>query len=147
MLLEILDLYGTRFNFDRVGIAVDEGGRYFDKLSYQKASPIVWKKICIRDPNNAINNIAKASHQAEAIVKVFADAFRELSTRCYLVNARIKDGETAPWGTVRGSLLDSIIEQPEIAVRERIRKKWIKEMDGLDGLEGLEDRPLPMLSS
>ena len=137
MLLEILELYGTKFNFERVGIAVDNAkGMYFDKISYQRLNPIVWKKICIRDPNDTSNNIAKASHQAEAIVKVFGDAFRELSTRCYLVNARIKEGGKPPWGTSRGSLLDSIIERPSIATRERIRKKWTREMDGLD------DRPV-----
>lgn len=129
MLLEILELYGTKFNYDRVGITIDGGGSYFDKLPYQRAHPLVWKKICIRDPNNASNNIAKASHQADAIVNCFGDAFRRLSNRCYLVNARLK--EKAPWGTRRGSLLDAIVKAPALEIRERIRNKWTREMNGL----------------
>src|ERR1700694_4182684 len=112
MLIEILELYGTRFNFDRVGIAIDDGGSYFEKLDYQLINQNVWKKICIRDPNDRTNNIAKASHQVDAIIRVFYDAFSELTKRCYLVHARIEAGEEPPWGTKCGSLLDSIIEKP-----------------------------------
>jgi DNA polymerase sigma len=129
MLLELLELYGTRFNFERVGIAIDSKGSYFDKLSYQATSPMNWRKICIRDPNNATNNIAKASHQADAIIKIFADAFRELSNRCYVVHGKISRDQTCPWGTARGSILDAIIHAPDVSVRRRIARKWTSDMN------------------
>jgi DNA polymerase sigma len=142
MLLEILELYGTRFNFDRVGIAVDNGGSYFDTLSYQRIHNSPWRKISIRDPSNEGNNIAKASHQMDAIIKCFGDAYRALSTRCYLVNLRIKSGDKAPWDTRRGSLLDAIIEAPALGDRERIRNKWKKEMR----MDVTDQTPIPNIT-
>lgn len=140
MLIEILELYGLRFNFDRVGIAIDDKGSYFDKLSYQAGNQHIWKRICVRDPNDPNNNIAKASHQSDNIIKVFSDAFRELTTRCYIVHARIKNGETAPWGTACGSILDAIIERPQIVSRERLKRVW---KEKLAGLVSLDQRPVP----
>ena len=139
MLIEILELYGTRFNFDRVGIALDDGGFYFDKINYERINQRVWKRICIRDPNDANNNIAKASHQSDNIIKVFGDAFRELTTRCYLVHAKIKAGETAPWGTKCASILDAIIERPQVVVRERLQGLWRENMS--DVIQQLDSRP------
>jgi DNA polymerase sigma len=130
MLIEILELYGTRFNFDRVGIAIDRGGFYFEKLDYQRINQNIWKKICVRDPNDANNNIAKASHQSDNIVKVFADAFRDLTTRSYLIHAKIKAGETAPWGTECGSILDAIIERPLVVTRRRLERLWNENLEG-----------------
>ena len=105
MLIELLEFYGTRFNYDRVGIAVDEGGYYFDKVEMQSMNQKVWKQICIRDPNDVTNNIAKASHQVDNIIKVFSDAFQEITTRCYVVHERIRAGDK---GTKSGSILDAI---------------------------------------
>ena len=113
MLIELLELYGTRFNYDRVAIAVENGGYYFDKLEMQSMNQKVWKQICIRDPNDFTNNIAKASHQVDNIVKVFNDAFREITTRCYMVHERIRAGDKVPWGTKSGSILDAIVYPPE----------------------------------
>jgi DNA polymerase sigma len=128
MLIELLELYGTRFNFDRVGIAIEDGGSYFEKLDYQTPNHTIWKKICVRDPNDPTNNIAKASHQIERIIKVFGDAFRDLTTRCYLVHGSIERGNKAPWGTKSGSILDSIIEPPHAAIRERLKRAWKQHM-------------------
>lgn len=122
MLIEILELYGTRLNYDRVGISVDKGGYYFDKLELQSVNQRVWKQICIRDPNDFTNNIAKASHQVDNIIKVFADAFREITTRCYVLHGRIRTGEKVTWGTTSGSILDSIIYPPESGVRQSSRR-------------------------
>ena len=128
MLIEILELYGTRFNFDNVGIALDNGGFYFDKLHYQDLNPRMWNRICIRDPNDANNNIAKASHQSDNIIKVFGDAFRALATRCYVVHAELKAREPFPWKTKCGSILDAIIERPAVTGRERLKKLWTENM-------------------
>jgi hypothetical protein len=141
MLIEILELYGTRFNFDRVGIAIDDGGFYFEKLNYQLINQHIWKRICVRDPNDPNNNIAKASHRSENIIKVFGDAFRELTTRCYLVHAKIKAGESAPWGTECGSILDAIIERPLIMMRERLEGIWKENMPDAIELDGSSSRP------
>lgn len=137
MLLEILELYGTRFNFDKVGLAIDNGGSYFHKGDYEYSNFNVWKKICIRDPNDPLNNVAKASFQVDNIVRVFSDAYRDLTTRCFLVHARIREGDNTPWGTKCGSLLDAIIERPGVSIRERLRRVWKPSMSG-DGEEGEE---------
>jgi DNA polymerase sigma len=108
MLIEILELYGTRFNYDRVGIAVDRGGYYFDKLELQSLNQKLWRQICIRDPNDESNNIAKASHQVDNIIKVFSDAFREITTRCYVVHHSIRS-ENGSGGSNSTSILDAIL--------------------------------------
>jgi len=113
MLIEILELYGTRFNYDRVGMAVDKGGYYFDKLELQSINQKLWKQICIRDPNNESNNIAKASHQVDNIIKVFSDAFREITTRCYVVHERIRSGEDRSGSVKPDSILDAILYPQE----------------------------------
>src|SRR5271156_5606541 len=122
LLIEILELYGTRFNFDRVGIAIEEGGSYFPKDTNLDSR--IWRQICIRDPNEPTNNISKASWQMDKIIKLFADAYRDLTTRCYIVHGRITDGEEPPWGTMHGSILDSIIRAPSTVVRDRISGCW-----------------------
>jgi DNA polymerase sigma len=144
MLIEILELYGTRFNFDRVGIAIDGSGSYFEKLEYQIGNQHIWKRICIKDPNDPTNNIAKASHQADRIIQVFGDAFRELTSRCYIIHTRIKDGEEAPWRTKSGSILDAIIERPHLEVRERLKKVW-KEMEQSNGIPQSEEKTAPKI--
>lgn len=142
MLLEILELYGTRFNFDKVGIAIDHGGSYFRKADYEYSDTKIWKKICMRDPNDPLNNISKASFQTENIIKVFGDAYRNLATRCCLVHAQIQKRKPPPWGTKCGSLLDSIIERPSVAVRERLQSAWRPSMsEGFD-LEGVSPEDL-----
>ena len=147
LLLEILELYGTRFNFENVGIAIDNGGSYFHKGDFEYLDSKIWKKICIRDPNDPLNNISKASFQIENIIKVFSDAYKNLSTRCYLVHAKIQEGKQPPWGTNCGSLLDSIIERPSVALRERLQRAWKPSMsDGfeLDGAVPEDLVPLPL---
>lgn len=142
MLIEILELYGTRFNFDRVGVAINNGGEYFHKLDNQLGNQKVWKNICIRDPNDPTNNIAKASHQYQNIIKVFYDTFGALTRRCYLVHGEIQKGEEAPWGTRCGSLLDSIIDPPRMVARDRLRRAWNKDMVGIDSsvIDNSEER-------
>jgi DNA polymerase sigma len=146
MLIEILELYGTRFNFDRVGVAIDDGGAYFDKLDYQLVNQNVWRAICIRDPNDPNNNIAKASHQINKIIKVFYDAFGELTKRCYLVHSRIQAELEAPWGTPCGSILDSIIEIPPLTVRDRLKRLWKVNMEGMDtAVQGISGEQAPQI--
>src|SRR5277367_366618 len=135
LLIEILELYGTRFNFDRVGIAIDHGGSYFEKLDYQHLNENMWRRICVRDPNDPNNNIAKASHQTDNIIKVFSDAYRDLTNRCYLVDASIKRGEIAPWVTKCGSILDAIIESPQVLGRERLSRLWKEDFEDATDLK------------
>jgi len=78
MLIEILELYGIHFNFDKVGLAIDNGGSYLEKQEMLDISvnANVWKTICIRDPNDRNNNIAKATHQVDNVISVFGEVFR-----------------------------------------------------------------------
>jgi DNA polymerase sigma len=114
LLIEILELYGTRFNFERVGIAVDKGGFYFDTLQYHRTDDKMWTNICIRDPNDPNNNVAKASYQVENIIRLLADTYRELTNRCYIVHSEIQNGKTEC-----GSILASVISPLHFASRQR----------------------------
>ena len=147
VLIEILELYGTRFNFDRVGIAIDDGGSYFEKLEYQLINPNVWRRLCVRDPNDSSNNIAKASHQSDNIIKVFSDAYRDLSNQCYLLDASLKRAEKAPWGTRCGSILDAIIQSPEVVGRERLSRLWKENLVDVADPKPPIQRPIPSQSS
>ena len=67
----------------------------------------------------------------EKIIKLFADAYKDLTTRCYVVHGRIADGQEVPWGTAHGSILDSIIRAPSTVVRERIAGCWKEDLSNV----------------
>lgn len=80
LLMEFLELYGTKFNATNVGICVREPG-YFKKSRrpelHQANKPHMFT---IEDPNDRGNNIAKATFQFAQIQKTFAEVYEDLNS-------------------------------------------------------------------
>ncbi|KAF3929496.1 hypothetical protein ABW19_dt0201378 [Dactylella cylindrospora] len=81
LLMEFLELYGTKFNTETTGIRVREPG-YFKKSRrsnfYNVSKP--WL-LSIEDPNDADNNISKATYKIREIQSEFSKAYRNLNER------------------------------------------------------------------
>ncbi|BFZ53415.1 Poly(A) polymerase [Savitreella phatthalungensis] len=97
LLLELLELYGKRFNYDKVGISVRGKGRYFDKylgLPGSNGGSIYAGKqsylLCIEDPTDTSNDIAKSSFGILKVKSTLAGCYDFLTQRIYDVNDRIK---------------------------------------------------------
>ncbi|KAF3926849.1 hypothetical protein ABW20_dc0102970 [Dactylellina cionopaga] len=81
ILMEFLELYGTKFNTVTTGIRVREPG-YFQKTRrrehFNPGKPFL---LSIEDPNDPNNNISKASYRILDILKEFSKASRDLNTK------------------------------------------------------------------
>ncbi|KAG0320526.1 hypothetical protein BGZ99_004440 [Dissophora globulifera] len=89
LLIEFFELYGLCFNYSRVGIAVTDGGSYFEK----RATPAQGRTYfgrgggggapelllsCI-DPNDPANDTARGSYALRKIREVFVGAYGTLT--------------------------------------------------------------------
>jgi len=85
MLHEILALYGAEFDFKRFGIAIENGGSYFDRLEYRRFLDHEWhsKRIAIRDPLFPSKNLSRKAYPIENIANVFRDAHQALQERLH----------------------------------------------------------------
>ncbi|KAF9948600.1 hypothetical protein BGZ72_009504 [Mortierella alpina] len=88
LLIEFFELYGMCFNYNEVGIAVTDGGSYFDKkreyLSVRSANRGTRQgqgAIFLRciDPNDADNDTAAGSHNLRTVRKAFVEAYVNLT--------------------------------------------------------------------
>ncbi|KAF3926188.1 hypothetical protein ABW21_db0206230 [Orbilia brochopaga] len=81
LLMEFLELYGTKFNYITTGITVKDPG-YFRKTDRKDLNNINKPGLLvIEDPNNSKNNISKASHKIKDVMKSFSDSYRNLTKR------------------------------------------------------------------
>ncbi|RIA96802.1 hypothetical protein C1645_754002 [Glomus cerebriforme] len=81
LLIEFFELYGINFNFFKVAIRVNNGGEYVlkDRESWTTKNPHT--NICIQDPSDPDNDIARSTRNTEIIFSHFEKAFRRLVVR------------------------------------------------------------------
>ncbi|KAG0332704.1 hypothetical protein BG004_001134 [Podila humilis] len=84
LLVEFFELYGTCYNYDRVGLSVIRNGFYFDKVRKPVGEPNVHGRpgamlLCTVDPNDTTNDTAKGSYQLRRIRELFLRAFGALA--------------------------------------------------------------------
>ncbi|KAJ1680075.1 hypothetical protein EV182_000734 [Spiromyces aspiralis] len=83
LLCEFFELYGKRFNYERVGISVAGGGRYIDKRTVgflQERQPYL---LSIEDPHDATNDVTKGTFGIKRIKHTFSGAFDLLCNAIY----------------------------------------------------------------
>ncbi|KAF9283557.1 hypothetical protein BGZ68_005271 [Mortierella alpina] len=88
LLIEFFELYGMCFNYNDVGIAVTDGGSYFDKQRHYtsvrtanrgaRQGPGAIFLRCI-DPNDADNDTAASSFNLRVVRKAFVEAYVNLT--------------------------------------------------------------------
>ncbi|KAI0191884.1 hypothetical protein F4808DRAFT_381558 [Astrocystis sublimbata] len=79
VLMQFLDYYGNRFNYEKVAIRMDPPGI----LNKAKASSVVYRnldRISIIDPNNPENDISGGSSSFYVIKDAFAKAYQTLQS-------------------------------------------------------------------
>lgn len=110
LLLNFLDLYGNKFDFQRTGITLDPPG-YFDKISNPraKANP---KRMTIIDPNNTDNDISGGSARIEDVLDLFRHAYEQLQGRLAQLH-RGQNLKDSILGCIWGGNYSSFIHQRE----------------------------------
>lgn len=81
LLVEFFELYGRSFNYDEVGISIRKGGRYYPKRSrgwYLDSQPFL---LCIEDPQDTDNDVAKSSFGIRQVKMTFGGAYDLLQAR------------------------------------------------------------------
>ena len=137
LLIEFLDLYGKKVNYEKVGIGFSQftGGYFFDKTSQnfidtsnyrgpQNQRPI---KFCIQDPNDHTNDVSKGTRLSNVIKHEFAQSFNKLTfiiARHFKMGKQHgKKGNKAP---VLNSILGSIltVSKSVLVHREYVETTW-----------------------
>ncbi|CAH1757665.1 5186_t:CDS:2 [Entrophospora sp. SA101] len=106
LLIEFFELYGTQFNYTDLAITVRHGGSYRLKCQQNWAVKYPTTNLCIQDPSDPDNDIARATRNMVEIQKAFKQAFLRL------VN-RVGQLEKYPTGFHNRSILSSILFVPE----------------------------------
>nr|CAG8606610.1 2805_t:CDS:2 [Entrophospora candida] len=106
LLIEFFELYGTQFNYTDLAITVRHGGSYRLKCQQDWAVKYPTTNLCIQDPSDPDNDIARATRNMVEIQKAFKQAFLRL------VN-RVGQLEKYPTGFHNRSILSSILFVPE----------------------------------
>ncbi|KAF9432873.1 hypothetical protein BGZ76_010201 [Entomortierella beljakovae] len=84
-LIEFFELYGLRYSYSRVGLAVTNGGSYFDKVANGFGSNNMGRGgstellLTSIDPNDPDNDTARGSYTLKKIREVFVGAYGSLS--------------------------------------------------------------------
>ncbi|OLL23900.1 Poly(A) RNA polymerase cid14 [Neolecta irregularis DAH-3] len=137
LLIEFLELYGKKFNYDSVGISIDGKGSYFSKVDIGWIRPNQPYLLSIRDPSDATNDIAKSSHQILKVRSTFSAGYDLLLEEVYLIHDRIPDirrNRRSRYIAGSISLLKSIlaVNRDIYKARDHIAQLWargeIKEM-------------------
>ena len=117
LLLEFFELYGRLFNHQRTGIQVHDGGKYFPKRSwYNRVTPDL---LCIVDPTDYGNNVAKSSSNYLSVKLAFEHA--------YLILGRGVLGDDS-FAQKEETLLQQIIslDSEMVEQRDSTMTKWCK---------------------
>ncbi|KAJ3809281.1 hypothetical protein F5876DRAFT_44196, partial [Lentinula aff. lateritia] len=101
LLLELLDLYGTRLDFNRVSVSVEDGGRLQDQKMRSRGQ-LMDASIVVEDPVNHVNNIARGCFQLEHVKALFNETYATLESALHL----------------KGSILNSRREGTSFMLRE-----------------------------
>lgn len=111
LVVEFFELYGKRFNYDNVGININNDGKYFSKLDYgwQRAGQSYL--LSIEDPTDPDNDIAKSSFGILKVKSTFGGGHDFLVQRLYDVNDRIKARRRGDIGL--DSILSAVVSVDE----------------------------------
>ncbi|EEB06137.1 poly(A) polymerase Cid14 [Schizosaccharomyces japonicus yFS275] len=90
LFLEFLELYGKRYNYDAVGIAVHNGGFYFSKKKMGWVKPSQPYLLSIQDPVDYDNDISKSSRGILRVKATLGNSFDLLTSELYSLAARIE---------------------------------------------------------
>lgn len=116
LLLDLLELYGRLFNYERVGISLLDGGRFFDKRDRGWTQANKPNLLCLEDPQSPDHDIGKSSFNWSAVRQSFEHALLVLL-------AALAEWESLerrrPHDAAQQSILASIVSIPDRIQRHR----------------------------
>ncbi|KAJ8125371.1 hypothetical protein O1611_g8269 [Lasiodiplodia mahajangana] len=137
LLMEFLDYYGKRFNYEKVAIRMDPPGT----INKAKASTLVYRnldRLSIIDPNNPENDISGGSHNFYAIRDRFAKAYDTLQATMMQL---AKEATPTPSDRKRRTLLYPLFAGNYAHFRDQ--RNWLEKLDR----EGLSEYGAPETTS
>lgn len=117
LLLEFLELYGKNFAYETVGISLRNGGFYFDKLQrgWCASERLL---LCVEDPQNDTNDVAKSSYALSNVRHAFEHAFNTLT--CIAVDIEMRQRRDRAFQMPDdASVLSAILHFPEEVLQHR----------------------------
>ncbi|CAB4377561.1 hypothetical protein RhiirA5_352341 [Rhizophagus irregularis] len=135
LLIEFFELYGLKFNFFKVAIRVNDGGEYVLKDKESWTTKIPRTNICIQDPSDSDNDIARSTRNTEIIFSHFEKAFQRLVVRVGSLERkyRIQDNEMDS-KINEESILSSILFMPRkiIELRRELHRLYAENQEFAD---------------
>ncbi|EPX72777.1 poly(A) polymerase Cid14 [Schizosaccharomyces octosporus yFS286] len=119
LLLELLELYGKRFHYDAVGIAVHNGGFYFSKKKQGWLRPNQPYLLSIMDPVEFSNDVSKSSRGLLRVKATLGNGFDLLTNELFALASRI-EREGSRRISDFPSILGSIISVDEGVRKHRV---------------------------
>lgn len=128
LLLEFFELYGCRFNYNRVGIRIRNDGEYVPKeMLRRQIGSNSSSLLCLEDPICRTNELSRSTFAMPAIQSAFESAFSRLNFECgYGGLTRFKHDQVP-------SLLGLIVRVPDsmIAFRKHIQNLYTNKNQSL----------------
>ncbi|ORE13905.1 Nucleotidyltransferase [Rhizopus microsporus] len=88
---DFLQLYGSKFNIDDVGIDVQGEGEYFRKVrEREREKEDNWKTYTIIDPQDSSNDLGVKSFKSKTVAKNFHYGYVSIYRKACRLNARLK---------------------------------------------------------
>ncbi|RKP25601.1 hypothetical protein SYNPS1DRAFT_6896, partial [Syncephalis pseudoplumigaleata] len=78
LLMEFLELYGTHFSYEKVGIRVTRNGSYYRKVDLGRVRPDLPDVPSLEDPNDSDNDVGAGSYNMRRVRQAFYGAFEKL---------------------------------------------------------------------
>ncbi|KAJ3148957.1 hypothetical protein HDU86_007315 [Geranomyces michiganensis] len=129
LLIELLEFYGTQFNFEEVGIGINmKEVWYFPKQTILPPNrnpfvrPVQWNSLCCMDPQDPRNEIAGGSKAWKQIRNEFSRAASLLTAMLGAGYDRIVQGHSVHVPTLLGSIL--CVRRGVIEHREEIQRLY-----------------------
>lgn len=115
LVVEFFELYGKRFNYDNVGISINNEGTYFNKIDHGWQRPGQSYLLSIEDPTDPDNDIAKSSFGILKVKSTLGGGHDFLVQRLYDLNDRIKERR-------RGDLRDDSVLGAVVSIDDDMKE-------------------------
>ena len=74
-LLHFLEVFGLRFNYDRVGICLTNGGSFFEKRQRGWSDPSRPHLLCVENPLDTSHDVGANSYNVVNVRRAFRHAY------------------------------------------------------------------------
>jgi len=77
-LVSFFEFFGTKFNYENVGISIREGGFFFRKIDRDFLDPRKPFSLCVENPQDPTVDIGRSAYNIKKVQRAFQYAFDTL---------------------------------------------------------------------